>query len=606
MFYSLKNRLIASFAVLLFVSFAVSSSLLFNESRSIIRSYIESSALEKMDEYGSFIHMASLQLYDLASIVFNSDITRKWDTAMSDPKLPAGEKLLADISLSQFLTRTTNSYSGISSVAIYRQDGFWVSTDNEVVADRSFLDADWYRDFKTQGIHWVPAHRDPVETRRSRPYPVVSLLLPIGVFEPSLSRSVMKVNVSADFLLEPLNRIHLGKHGTVYLLDETGRPMLTPSAYRVSPQASAQIAAIRASSSRQGVVYLRDRGGASDILVYKKLDRSNWMLVGLVSEKDLFANLFALRTTIIALTSALLLAAIVLATWLSYGIAKPLSRLAGAMRSVQDGDFALAVRRLPPRHSVRNEVGFVTETFRNMVERLQAHIQTEFELKLLRQQAEYRALLMQINPHFLFNTLELMTSLAIQRRTNDSVRIIESLGRMLRFSLRAHHDLIPLAEELDYVRHYLSILQIRFGDKLQAAIEVEGDASRLEVIKFILQPLIENAVKYSFRNGARAEVRIGVRREGGQVRLSVSDSGPGMPPDLAQRLVTESVPQQFDQVLGGGFRQIGLRNVLVRCRLYYGPRFKFEIDSAEGRGTRIELILPAQEGNEDVSRADCG
>ncbi|WJH35073.1 hypothetical protein N6H14_02850 [Paenibacillus sp. CC-CFT747] len=121
MFYTLRNRLIAFFIVLLALSFGSMSYLLFKESREIIRAYIESSALEKMDEYGSFIDSALRQMYDASSLVFNSPTTKNWDLTLSDPAMPDGEKMLANISMSQFLTQATNNYSGLSSITVYRR-----------------------------------------------------------------------------------------------------------------------------------------------------------------------------------------------------------------------------------------------------------------------------------------------------------------------------------------------------------------------------------------------------------------------------------------------------------------------------------------------------
>jgi two-component system sensor histidine kinase YesM len=606
MFYSLKSRLIAVFVLLLVISFGTMSLLLFNQSRAIIRDYIESSALEKMDEYASFIDMATTQMYDLASIVFNSDAVKTWDSTLSAPSLSAGEKMLANINLSQFLTKATNSYSSVSSVSVYREEGLWISTDNQVVSDSSFLSAEWYQDFIRAGNHWDPAHLDVVEVSRSKPYPVVSLLLPIGTFEPSLAKAVMKVNVSADFLLQPLNRVHLGDNGTIFLLDQQGRPMLSQTEYDSKPEAVRKVEEIQAGSSPQGVVYLRNERGATDIMVYKKLKLNHWLLVGFVPEEDLFARLINLRTSIVIFSTVLLVCALVAATWLSYGITKPLSALALAMRFVQKGDFASAEQRIPPKGTVRNEVAFVTSTFRHMVSRLRQMIKTEFELKLLRQQAEYKALLMQINPHFLFNTLELMSSLTMQRRTDDTVHVIESLGKMMRFSLKISDDLVPLAEEMAYLRHYVSILQIRFGDRLAISVVEEGELGKLQIVKFILQPLVENAVKYSFQHRQAAQVDIRVRREEGTLRLSVADNGPGIAPELIERLHAESASLQLDHILVSASRQIGLRNVLARCRIYYGALFAFAIKSEPGDGTTIELILPAQEGTHDVSRIDRG
>jgi len=600
MFYSLKSRLIAIFCLLFVLSFVTMSILLFNESRSIIRSYIESSALEKMDEYGSYIDMVQTQIYDLASIVFNSDITNNWDAVSADSSSSVGEKNLAHYRMSQFLTQTTNSYSSVSGVAVYRQEGLWVSSGNLVVSNDSFLKEKWYLDFKSEDQYWLPAHMDVAELRNNNKHPVISMLMPIGSFEPSLTKSVMKINVSADYFLEPLGRIHLGESGTIYLLDQHGNPMLSQNEYGAHSEMIRQVEDLRTGWRKQGVVYLNNERGEKEILVYKKLPKTNWMLVGFVSEKDLYSKLFHLRSTILIVAAVLLIVSLILATWLSHGITKPLSRLVLAMRHVQRGDFVLAESRLAPEKKVRNEVGFATETFRNMVIRLRLHIKTEFELKLLRQQAEYKALLMQINPHFLFNTLELMSSLAIQRRTDDTIEVIESLGKMMRFSLKISDDLIPLEEELVYVHYYLSILKIRFGDRLDISLEEEGELAKLSTVKFIFQPLIENAVKYSFLHQTEAIVRIRVIHAHGRVHLIVSDNGVGMTSDQQMKLLERSASVQLEQILTSRSSQIGLGNVLARCRLYYESLFEVRIDSTLGKGTTIELILPAQEEHQHV------
>ncbi|WP_438446981.1 cache domain-containing sensor histidine kinase [Gorillibacterium sp. sgz5001074] len=609
MFYSLKNRLIAFFAILLVFSFGTMSYLVFQESRATIRSYIESSALEKMGEYGSYVSMLLSQLYDLSSIVFNSDITKSWDSTQSEHTATEGEKKLSSIAFSQFLTKTTNSYSNVSSVTVYRENGEWVGVDNSLTLDRTFLGQSWYQEFKTGSVHWVRAHTDAFESQRGKKDPVVSLLLPVGTFEPTQARSVMKVNVSSAVFTEPLNRIHLGESGSIYLLDHEGRPVVSQEEFE-SQHADA-VPGIReiqqAVLDKEGIRYVKNERGGRDMLVYKKLAQNGWILVGFVSEEDLFAKLYRLRSTIAVFTGALLVFAIIMATWLSYGITKPLSRLASAMRYIQKGDFALAESRIPPQGSVRNEVGYVTATFRTMVQQLRHHIKTEFELKLLRQQAEYKALLMQINPHFLFNTLELLSSLAMQQRTNDTVQVIESLGKMMRFSLRISDDLVRLKEEWTYLRYYVSILGIRLGERLTVTMEEEGELDRVEVVKFILQPLVENAVKYGAQHQTDIRIAIRAAREGDRLRLEVADNGPGMPPELVRELQEELAAARLEEVLRTADRQIGLRNVLARCQLYYGPGFRFSIESEPGLGTRIRLEVPAQErGDAHVPRIDRG
>jgi two-component system sensor histidine kinase YesM len=606
MFYSLKSRLIAIFILLFVLSFGALAAVLFNESRSIILSHLESSALEKMEEYGSYVDMVQMGVYDVASLVFNNEKTREWDDKQAEEGLPSGEKMLSNLEMSAFLTQATNSYTSVQRVTVYRDDGLWVSGENQFGEEATFLGESWYREFKGKGERWAAGHVDLVEQRFGNNNPVVSMIMPIAEFEPRHASAFMKINVSTDYFLEPLNRIHLGGTGSIHLLGANGLPMLGQEGFELTPQREGLVRSIKQDSRKHGVIYSDGPDGEREIIVFKKLKRTNWILVGIVPESDLYAELFELRESMILIASLLLLLSVGLAVWLSHGISKPLSRLVAAMRHVQRGDFAQAELRMPPDVGLRNEVGFATSTFRKMVVQLRQHIKTEFELKLLRQQAEYKALLMQINPHFLFNTLELMSSLAMQKRTDDNVDVIESLGRMMRFSLRMSDDLVSLEDELKYAGDYASILRVRFGDRLRLSIDSTGNLKQLTVIKFILQPLIENAVKYGFRHLAEVRVAVKAERADGHIRLVVEDNGPGIPEETVRELRDKTLNARMEDVLVSKSKQIGLGNVLARCGLYYGDLFRFSIGTGELGGASITLLIPIQEDHNDVQRDDRG
>ncbi|WP_336779734.1 sensor histidine kinase [Paenibacillus illinoisensis] len=604
MFFSLKSRLIALILVLFVLSFGTLSFLLFAESRAVIRSYIESSALEKMEEYGSYIDMVQMQIYDVASLVFNSDMAKNWDNTMSDPQLSEGEKMLANLAMSRFLTQATNSYTSISDVSIYRLNGLRIGGENQVVGDPSFLQEPWYTNFFTSGDRWLAAHTDVHERVRDHGNPVVSLLMPLGTFHHATARNVMKVNVSESYFLEPLSRIHLAKNSTIFLLNEQGRPLLSQQAHELGTGTLSDIEHIRNRTSKSGVEYLTNDVGGRDMMVYKKLGRTGWMLVGLAPEKEMYSSLHKLQTTTFVVTIVIILVSLCAAAWLSFGVTKPLTRLVLAMRQVQRGAFDQAESLLPPDQNVKSEISYVVSTFRYMIIRLSQHIQNEFELKLLRQQAEYKALLMQINPHFMFNTLELVSSLAMQRRTDDTVQVIEDLGKMMRYSMHTNDDRVLLAEELTYVRHYISILQTRFGPKLDISTQESGRLEHLVIVKFILQPLIENAVKYSFQHQTTAEVHIRICRNKEHLHLQIKDNGPGVPQDIITRLQdSESVTAQLEPMLRHSSWHIGLGNVVARCRLHYGSLFAIHVTNGDTQGTCIELVLPVQEENH-VQRID--
>ncbi|GAS81274.1 sensor histidine kinase [Paenibacillus amylolyticus] len=601
MFFSLKNRLIAFIVVLFVLAFGTLSYLLFKESRMVIRSYIESSALEKMEEYGSYVDMVQMQIYDVASLVFNSDMGKNWDNAIGDPNLSEGEKMLANLAMSRFLTQATNSYTSISDVSIYRRNGLRIGSENQVAYDPAFQQESWYTNFYTLGERWLPVHTDQYERVRDHGNPVVSLLMPIGTFHHAKAQSLMKVNVSESYFLEPLRRIHLAESSTIFLLGEQGNPILSQQVDTLGAVATAEIDRIRNSPLKSGVTYLTNHEGQRDILVYKKLGRTGWILAGLAPEKEMYLSLHKLQSTIVVVTIALILVSLLAAAWLSHGVTKPLTRLVLAMRQVQRGAFDQADSLLPPDKNVKSEISYVIFTFRYMISQLRQHIQNEFELKLLRQQAEYKALLIQINPHFMFNTLELVSSLAIQRRTDDTVQVIEDLGKMMRFSINTNDDRVPLTEELDYVQRYISILQTRFGHKLDISVTTEGTLNALVIIKFILQPLIENAVKYSFKHQTTAQVQIRINRMHDRLHISVSDNGPGIPAEIIHKLQHPVAPPSLESILHNEGWHIGLGNVIARCRLHYGALFTVHMKNDESGGACIELILPVQE-EYDVQR----
>lgn len=602
MFFSLRNRLIAAFVLLLVISFCVMFLISYNKASSMIRSDSETAALEKMTAYTALINSTVRQIYDFSSVIYNSDITNSWNEVLSDPTETQGQKMLDNLQLSQFLTRTVNNYSIIATASIYRRDGLYVGLDNHIEQNVSFLSKAWYQDFYHAGQRWVSAQTDPFEATRLQQHEVISFLIPIGTFGPEQSRSMMKVNVREEYFMDPLAQVHLGQHGTIFLLNGEGNPILNQSLSDFDDPVQRQLADIRANGPAEGVIY-DNHLGKRMIYVYKKLQFNDWMLVGAVSESELLSKLIPLKSGILLASAILLALSVMVAVWISYGITKPLSRLASAMRFVQRGEFAQAEHRIPEKLPIHHEVGFVTATFRNMIVQLRSHLKNEFELKLRRQQAEYRALLMQINPHFMFNTLELLSSLVIQQRTDDAVDVTESLGTMMRFSLNAKSDLISLEDEVAYTESFMTILKLRFAEHLELSLENELSGRPVCIVKFILQPLVENAAKYSFLKNSNAKVQIRIweaKRGEAQLFLQVKDNGIGMPPDLVRQLNEEYQHSQLEQVLSTGGRQIGLRNILARCALYYGKRFSFLIESEPDQGTSITLILPIEEGKGDV------
>jgi two-component system, LytTR family, sensor kinase len=208
---------------------------------------------------------------------------------------------------------------------------------------------------------------------------------------------------------------------------------------------------------------------------------------------------------------------------------------------------------------------------------LHAERERALQAEALAHSARLEALRYQLNPHFLFNSLNAISTLVMEHRNDDATQMLARLGDLLRSTLdRPAGDDVPLAEELDVVRRYLAVEQVRFGDRLQVDFEVDGDAMRGLVPPLILQPLVENSIRHAItprREGGRLSIR--ARRLDGRLRLVVEDDGPGIP--------TEFNPG------------VGLTNTRDRLRLKYAADHEIALERPSPSGLRVRIDLPYHE-----------
>jgi signal transduction histidine kinase len=209
---------------------------------------------------------------------------------------------------------------------------------------------------------------------------------------------------------------------------------------------------------------------------------------------------------------------------------------------------------------------------------LQAQRERALAAESLAHQAQLQALRYQLNPHFLFNTLNAISTLIVERQHRDAERMVARLSDFLRLTLESSSAAeIPLAEELAFVRQYLEIQQVRFGERLQVAYDVDAEALSACVPPLLLQPLVENAVRHgitSREEGGR--LTLDARRVGGHLHLRVADDGPG-PPDAATMTASDGV---------------GLSNVQARLQALYGDDARFQMERADGGGCVVSITLP--------------
>jgi two-component system sensor histidine kinase YesM len=318
--------------------------------------------------------------------------------------------------------------------------------------------------------------------------------------------------------------------------------------------------------------------------------------VTVVRRRDLLKGIVTIQQTLLVTGSLAALIAFLLAWVLSTGITRDLGQVAGSVQLISAGNLNQKVylRR-------RDEIGELAGAFNSMIDRLTHTIgelteekASKHEAELRAVEAEYRALQASVDPHFLNNILESINGIAKMNGQEKISRIVTSLSHVLRKSISVERRFVSLQAELEYVRNYLELQAAVSDRRVTASFEIEPAARTCLVPKLILQPVVENAMKYGLADAETDGVlSIVAYREDG-LHIIVSDNGRGMSRAKLQKARTDAPHPAASRARRGGF---GIRSVRRRMQLLYGDRAKFSISSRRMKGTRVELIFPEEEGN---------
>ncbi len=318
-----------------------------------------------------------------------------------------------------------------------------------------------------------------------------------------------------------------------------------------------------------------------------------WRVVQIIGVDQLTRGTSSIKYGTISTIAVALAIGFLMAAFLSKNITENVGKL---LQSMSRFSVDFNHRVVVPRS--KDEIGLLAEKFNSMADKINDLFNTVYREKLLKQKAEYRtlqfeykALLAQMNPHFLYNTLESIHSLAKLRGEKEIGEMVYLLGTLLRESIGKRGDIIALEEEISFIRLYLSIHQIIYGNQIEVNYELDERLMECRVPKFILQPLVENSVLHGIEEKPGIGViRIVCRQEADALIVEVADNGIGMDADTVKRLLNPDVFGSFGDK--DKHTNVGVISVQKRVRILYGDEYGLSIESAPGDGTTVRIRLP--------------
>ncbi len=338
-------------------------------------------------------------------------------------------------------------------------------------------------------------------------------------------------------------------------------------------------------NKKQGYEIIR-RKGQKYFMCYLKSSSNGWMYVNLFPYSEVFGQTMALRYLMLIGFAAVFLMTLLAMEKMSNVITRPLVRLAETMQVVATGDFEGA-KILMEGEKHNDEAGLLAQEFQIMLEKINVLIRENYEKQLLLKDTKYKMLQAQINPHFLYNTLNAINWMVKAKRNDDAGKMIMELGYLLHASF-AEDPYITVEDEVHVAKSYITIQQFRYGARAEFTVITEGNLEEYIIPRMVLQPLIENAIYYGVEGAlGNSKVEVVAKEEAERIVLEVSDTGSGMTEEEL-----ESVRNFRVKPKGHG---IGLSNIRERLNISY-DNYEFTIDSRVGEGTVIRIRIPKIKG----------
>ena len=396
----------------------------------------------------------------------------------------------------------------------------------------------------------------------------------------AVTRGVLLVDMNYSGIEQLFKNVNLGGSGYVYLVDSAGEIIYHPRQQLLYSNLLSENN--RAAVSYDDGSHVETFDGQERIVTIKTVGYTGWKIVGVTPMQDAVSDSYAIRTFAVFIILFTIFLMIFINLFISSRIANPIKRLERSVKGLEGGnwDTEIAV-------GGSYEVAHLGKTIRTMVAQMRSLMDDIVAEQESKRKSEFDALQSQINPHFLYNTLDSIVWMIENERYPEAVTMVTALARLFRISLSKGKTIISVSDELEHARNYLTIQTMRYKNKFTVSVDAQPETLGLSTIKLIIQPLLENAIYHGmeFADGD-GEICVRAYLADDDLIIDVEDNGCGIPADVCATLLTDETRVRSK---GSG---IGLRNVHQRIRLYYGEPYGLTIISEPDVGTTIRVRLP--------------
>ena len=580
---SMRVKLFASFFLLIFIPIIVltvfaayrSTAIIQEQSMEIARLYLQQTENEMESELYKIATVSS----SVAQTAKVHEVLEKQNTGISF------SEEYDDMNELYKTIESTRALQNLYQIRLFISDSFTHSRSNYITYPLSSVsDTDWYHQlveqYQTQTLLPPSTFQPPL----SEPQEVLSVVTLIRS-RKDITRilGVVSVDVLKSDLIDILQRNNYAEQSAAYLVDENLN--IVCGANSTFPVSEADLAA--------QLQQMRDTFGASSgvstagnaVYGLSAPIFDGWRIFTVASMGNLLSPVLDLRDQMILLTVIISIIAFCLSYLYARYSTRRIKTLAEQVRRVENGDLSVSCIV-----DSEDEIGELQNSFNFMVRRISLLVDERYNLGKNLKDMELRALQAQINPHFLYNTLDMIAWKAMASGNQETVDIVVKLARFYRLSLSNGSDFLPLSDEVEHVRLFVELTNLCRSRNVQLITEVAPNIADYPIMKLILQPIVENSLFHGLYELSDREgvIRLTAEQIGSYVQIQIADNGVGIEKSKLAELLAKKERPVVNTKRGG----YGIGNILERLRIYYDDRFTFQIESAILTGTTVTIRIP--------------
>ena len=588
---SIHKKLIISYSLYIFFPLVIVGFLAYNISALSIKNEVTRYISELLQQVNDNIDNSIYELDRMAAILsVDNDVLKILDKPKDRPQQDVyGDDSIMGEKINNLINFRTNieglyifSYNG----EVYQYKG----VNNSIRLDYTFTSTRWYVTMKSLAVNklLLPTHSQDEVLTSGQKKTVFSYVREIKDFDTDKSLGNVLIDVNTDVIKKIWDKINTQKTIEFLIVDNNKTIIYHTREDMISTQFRSNYISKILKARNGSIITTINKKPA--LVTFNTSQFTNWTVISIIPENVLYRDLTNISYVIILTVTVCMLLSFLIALLISRSITNPISELRRLMKVAESGRFEI---NAPVKSN--DEIGALSSSFNNMIGKINSLIQTVYETKILKREAELNALQSQINPHFLYNTLQTIDIIAENEGIDIISLVCRSLSRMFRYSISRGKEFVPLSSELEHIKDYIYIQKLRFKDRFEVMYNIEEELMNYRVVKFILQPVIENALLHGIeRKKEKCLIKLTAKVVDEVFLITVEDTGAGMDENQL-RAIRESLNEEIihAEVDGMNKKSIGMKNVNARIKLYFGECFGIAIDSTLNIGTKVTISIPA-------------